>query len=345
MKPILWVWAAGLVLLTSLGAGPASAQQSDIQDHARLFSPQAVQQARAALRADEKEHHRPTVIETIPALNGQPLESVALEHARASGTQGLYILISKAEEQIRVLAFKNFLGDAPRHRIVLSFENHFRSGDFDGGLKAGVEAIGETLSSAPQPAANPAGAPIGPMPAGGRRAAPQPHANPRNQGSGMAVLLIIGVVVLIAFFVIRALGRAASGSAYGGVGPKGPMPGQGYGAGPGYGGYGGRGGGFMSSLFGGLGGAIAGNWLYNQMSGGHHDYGHQSSADPNAYPTSGDSAGTDWGGTSGGDADWGGTSGDWGGGGDVAGGGDWGGGGGDWGGGGGDWGGGGGDWT
>ena len=43
--------------------------------------------------------------------------------------------------------------------------------------------------------------------------------------------------------------------------------GPGYG-GPGYGG--GGGGGFMSSLFGGIGGAMAGNWLYDQFSGRHH---------------------------------------------------------------------------
>ena len=35
---------------------------------------------------------------------------------------------------------------------------------------------------------------------------------------------------------------------------------------PGYGG-GGGGGGFMSSMFGGIGGALAGNWLYDQFSG------------------------------------------------------------------------------
>ena len=44
-------------------------------------------------------------------------------------------------------------------------------------------------------------------------------------------------------------------------------------AGPGYG----RGGGFFSSVLGGLGGAIAGNWLYNQFSGGSH--GQYGSAD------------------------------------------------------------------
>ena len=81
----------------------------------------------------------------------------------------------------------------------------------------------------------------------------------------------------------------------------------------------------MSSLFGGIGSALAGNWLYDQFSGRHHGgYTDQSSYGSDVPVDGGDN----WSG--GGDV-----SGDWGGGGDT-GGGDWGGGGGDWGGGGGE---------
>jgi uncharacterized protein len=81
----------------------------------------------------------------------------------------------------------------------------------------------------------------------------------------------------------------------------------------------------MSSLFGGIGGAMAGNWLYDQFSGRHHGSGNmypdQTNYDQGSSPADDPSTGS-----------WGGGGGDWGGGG---GGGDWGGGGGD--GGGGDW--------
>jgi len=88
----------------------------------------------------------------------------------------------------------------------------------------------------------------------------------------------------------------------------------------------------MSSLFGGIGGAMAGNWLYDQFSG-RHQSGYTDSSSYGSEPGISD-AGSDA--TN--------VSGDWGGGGDAGGGGDWGGGGGgDWGGGG-DAGGGGGDW-
>ncbi len=86
-------------------------------------------------------------------------------------------------------------------------------------------------------------------------------------------LIWIVLGILAVFVVIRLLGALFSGGNRGGypgqraMGPGGPGYGQGYG--PGYGG--GGGGGFMSSMFGGIGGALAGNWLYDQFSGRHHD--------------------------------------------------------------------------
>ena len=95
----------------------------------------------------------------------------------------------------------------------------------------------------------------------------------------MWTILLIGGGILAVFLILRVLGGLfgrSSGAGYpnqaGGMGM--PRPGMGPGGGPGYygggGGYGGRpGGGFFSSLLGGLGGAMAGNWLYDQMSGRH----------------------------------------------------------------------------
>jgi uncharacterized protein len=117
------------------------------------------------------------------------------------------------------------------------------------------------------------------------------------------------------------------------------MGGPGYGA-PGYGapGYGGGGGGFMSGLLGGLGGAVAGNWLYDQFSGGRHNATHEAGGyQPDGYSSGIPDQGNDeiiganddaGGGASwddspadAGGGDWGGGGGDWGGGGDA--GGDW----------------------
>ena len=79
----------------------------------------------------------------------------------------------------------------------------------------------------------------------------------------MIVAVLVGIRLIGSLF----------GGGRGAYGPGAGQPGMGpgYGGGPGYGaGYGGRGGGgFFSSILGGIGGAMAGNWLYDQFSGRH----------------------------------------------------------------------------
>ena len=136
-------------------------------------------------------------------------------------------------------------------------------------------------------------------------------------------MIIVGIFgVLLVLRLIGGLFNRSAGQGYpgqAGMGMQvlewaaGPVT---YGGGPGYGG---RGGGFFSSMLGGLGGALAGNWLYDQFSGGRH--GQYGSADAGSMP---DSTGApDQGGDAiiGADDDpGGGTSWDDGGGGDVGGG-------------------------
>jgi uncharacterized protein len=81
----------------------------------------------------------------------------------------------------------------------------------------------------------------------------------------------------------------------------------------------------MSSLFGGIGGAMAGNWLYDQFSGRHHGSSGNMYPDQTGYDQGGPADDPSTGSWGGGGGDWGGGDGgggDWGGGGD-GGGGDW----------------------
>ena len=85
---------------------------------------------------------------------------------------------------------------------------------------------------------------------------------------------MLGVLVIGVLFVLRPDRRPLPGHRrrlQPGWWPIG-RPGYGYGGG-GYGGPGGGGGGFFSSLFGGIGGAMAGNWIYDQFSGRHQGGG------------------------------------------------------------------------
>ncbi|MDR3637469.1 MAG: TPM domain-containing protein [Isosphaeraceae bacterium] len=326
-----WLLCLPLVFAASL----APTQAATIRDNAGMFDPSAVQQANRELDRVETKYGLPVTIETVGSLDGQNISQVLQEHARAFGAEGLYVLISKGDHRIEAEvsgAFKRAFPTSRTRRIWEPIGAEFKKGDFNAGLLAGARAI-ETQSAA-------AKAEFGSLRqgAGGqRRAGPAvvpPGVRPRQNGGtfGIGTLLGIGLVIVAVLIGFRLLGALFGGG--GGYAGPGRMGGPGYGA-PGYGG---GGGGFMSSLFGGLGGALAGNWLYDQFSGRHHGGYTENTSYGDADPGAAAPDNNDWSG-SGGSWD------DSGGGGEAGGGGDWGGGGGgDWGGGGGgDWGGGGGD--
>lgn len=324
-----WLLALPLLLATSI----TSAQAASVRDSAGMFSPEAVRQAQAKLDRIERESRIPVLIETVESLpeaaNLKPPEKRSLindeatRRARNSG-QGVYLLISKDDHLIsNVLTRRQLTSRLPlnvRQNIHKAIASEFQRGDFDAGLNQGVDAIGRALAGGPM-----AGAVPGPGGMAGR---------PRGGTSGVGTLLMIGFGVVAIMFVLRLLGGLLGGGQQQGYG-QGQMGRPGQMGGPGWGGQGygpQRGGGFMSSLFGGIGGAMAGNWLYDQFSGRHHgstrdssSYGGSTGYDPGGDEIVGGNddvggGGADWGG---GGGDWGGGGGDWGGGGDGGGGGDW----------------------
>jgi uncharacterized membrane protein YgcG len=364
MPTFRWVLAIPLAVVALTTWTPARA--SSIRDNAKMFHSEAVQQAESRLERIERSSGIPVVIETIKSIPGLPLKADKDEKERAINKlaekrdkeihdEGIYLLISDSDRVISETLTREYLATvlplAKRHAIRDAFIAGFRNKDFDGGLLNGVKAIETALNGVEVKNRN-AHSPVPVAPGARVRGA-------AGGGSMLGTILLIGGGILAVFLILRVLGGLfgrSAGSGYpnqaGGMGM--PRPGMGPGGGgPGYyggGGYGGRGGGgFFSGLLGGLGGAMAGNWLYDQMSGRHGGstsagmgYGpDQSSA---AVPDQGDDAiigadddggrgaswddgnasdtgGGDWGGGDGG-GDWGGGGGDWGGG-DGGGGGDW----------------------
>src|SRR4051812_46208707 len=252
-----WLFALPLALAVSVG----SARASSVRDDAGLFDPDVVRTAEAKLNQVEKENGITTTIQTIESLEGQSLEQASIERAKHTGTQGIFILIPKQEKKIRVLVSRHYsqaLAGSREKAIERAFIAKFKDGDFNAGLKDGVQTIAQEVAEAR--AANGgqlrrAEGPIAPLPG---RGVARPRGNPN--GFGMGSLLGIGLVILAVLVGIRLLGALFGGNR----GAYGPGPGPGYGGrpgmGPGYGGPGyggGGGGGFMSSLFGGIGGAMA----------------------------------------------------------------------------------------
>jgi uncharacterized protein len=336
----------------------AQLEAAGVRDGAGLFSASTVRKADADLDRLEKRAHVDVVIETIDHIPGlgrdsspetrhTAIEDLAERRAREIGYEGVYLLISKNDRVFsKVLVRERFDARMPRHeRLAVrdALQRAFKAGNFDQGLLNATEIIERSFSDVPvQPRA------VRDLPVGQRAGA-------QHARFGLGTLLMIGLGIFGVLLLLRLLGGLFGGSSAGyppqmGMGGM-PRPGMG----PGYGGPGGygygapRGGGFFSGMLGGLGGALAGNWLYDQFSGrhgGHTDYAStmspdvpvSQSPDSDAF-VGGDDDGV--GGTSWDDSGGTGSTGDWGGG---DGGGDWGGGsdgGGDWGGGGGDWGGGG----
>ena len=132
--------------------GPAAIQ---IKDTANMFSKKAIDAAKMIL-GGPSHVQIPIVIETIEVLDKVDIEVATRRHAESSGAAGIYVLISRRDHKIEVLASKAFVGMVPeptRKRIQMAFIQGLRSGDFDNGLLAGAKAIGHDVLDA-KPVAN-----------------------------------------------------------------------------------------------------------------------------------------------------------------------------------------------
>ena len=137
-----------LALVSTARAQDSS--HSAIQDEANLFSPSARARALESLQNIEKSSNVPIVIESIRTTNGDPINTVALEHARDSNSHGLYLLIAQKEREVsRPLVHKDHADRFPeqtRSDIRQAVITHFEKGDFDGGLLAAISPIAQALN-------------------------------------------------------------------------------------------------------------------------------------------------------------------------------------------------------
>ena len=346
----IWRHSLAIPLILALSVVATGAE---VRDKAGLFSPEAVKKANADLERTQQATGIPVTIETTPSLNGDTIDMAIPKYAKRDGVRGLFVLIARDEGKIQAESsreYRQYFSRPGLQSIYEAFLPGLMKKDFDSALAAGVANIDIKVNAAKAEAGNRV-APAGPV---GRRPMNVPPMGAKSGVSTLIGIVLLVLAVIVGFKIIGALMGAGRGQ-YGGPGYGGPgyggggggMRGPGYG-GPGYGGGGGGGGGggFMSGLMGGVGGAIAGNWIYDQMTGRRHQVDQSGNVVPGSVgfgpPPD---QGADWSGPGDGGGNFGGGGGDgggggggdWGGGGGSGGGGDWGGGGGggDWGGGGG----------
>ena len=157
-----------LLLLLTLAA-PAGALEvpflsGRVNDTAGMLSESSRQGLDTVLKDFETRTGHQAVVLTIPSLEGAPIEDFSLKVARTwvlgrkGQNDGVLFLISKNDRKLRIEVghgLEGNLPDALAGRIIQdAVVPRFRSGDYDGGITAGVNAIIGTVEGtyAPPPA-------------------------------------------------------------------------------------------------------------------------------------------------------------------------------------------------
>ncbi len=296
---------------TFFGTAITAAGSGGVRDSGDFFSEAAIKEATRTISEIETKFRKDLVVETFPdipeetkrgvdlsdkrALN-KMFEQWTVKEAKQSRVNGVYILISKEPAHLQIVVGNDTQNKAftlkDRENLANLMLNKLRAKKNDEALLECVQFVSTTMAGHLQPSkrANNVASPS----VVSSRALQTEQATP--WGWIITAVLGIGAVWLIIGVLRSIMGRGAGG--------QGMMPSAG-------------GGGMFSSLLGGMFGAAAGLWLYDQFSGSHS----------NAWGGDQENRGYDSTGYSGQDTDYSGTGGDFGGddmGGDN--GGDWGGG-------------------
>ena len=257
-----------------------------VRDEAGMFSRDAVKKAQAQLERIERATHIPIVIETIDRFRDstrdasetekrKAIDALAVRRDKAIRDEGIYFLISKNDHLISNVLVRERLATLlpieKRDAIRDAFIEEFKKDNFDGGLIQRCETIEQALEGR----LSRAGASSGPGACQCRCIEPPARrARGGHSTMGTFLLIILGIFGVLLFLRLlgglfgRSAGRATRPDGRNGNAPAGHGPGRprllrwtaGYGGGEGR---------LLLGHAGGLGGALAGNWLYDQFSGRH----------------------------------------------------------------------------
>lgn len=122
-----------------------------INDYARILSPGATTLLEQKLAGFEQEQSTQVVVLTIPSLQGEDIDQFAIRVAdqwkigQKGKDNGVILILAQAERKVRIevgMGLQGVLPDITAGRIIRDIMRpHLRSGDFDRGVEAGVEAI------------------------------------------------------------------------------------------------------------------------------------------------------------------------------------------------------------
>lgn len=122
-----------------------------INDYAGILSPGAIAMMEQKLAAFEKDTSTQVVVLTVPSLQGDDIDQFAIRVAdqwkigQKGKDNGVILILAKAEQKVRIevgMGLQGVLPDITAGRIIRDvMRPYLRSGDFDGGVNAGIEAI------------------------------------------------------------------------------------------------------------------------------------------------------------------------------------------------------------
>jgi uncharacterized protein len=167
-----------LLCLVSLCMGTAAHAEGDVPllsarvtDNAGILSAETIASVTQLLREHEDSTSNQVAVLTIASLEGEPLESFSMrvvdtwKLGRKEKDNGVLLLVVRDDRKVRIEVGRGLEGNLPditagriiRHEIL----PHFKGGDYDGGVSAGVDAILGSLRGSYTPQAEEENSEIG----------------------------------------------------------------------------------------------------------------------------------------------------------------------------------------
>lgn len=261
------ILALGFVVTTLFGTSMSLAGPGTVRDNGAFFSESAKSEATRKISEIERQYKKDVVIETfkeIPeeikqgvdltdkAAVGRLFEKWTVEQAKQQKVNGVYILLTKEPAHIQIVVGNDTQKKAftllDRTNLTSLMLNKLRKKQNDDALLEGVNFVMTTMAShAPAPSrVNSVSSSSAMSPVKG---VPSQQANPWS----WIIMAVIGIAAI--WLIVGVLRSVLGGRGQAAVGT---------GMSPGFGG-----GGMFGSLLGGMFGAAAGMWLYDQFSGNH----------------------------------------------------------------------------
>jgi uncharacterized protein len=173
-----------------------------VVDDAHILSDATKQALTGKLAALEAKTSRQLVVVTVPSLGGYEISDYGYQLGRAWGigqkgmNNGALLIVAPTERRVRIevgYGLEPILTDAFSAVVIQTqIAPHFKQGDFDGGVTAGVDALIQQLSLETSAAEQKAAA-----------AAQQLQRGNQDDGTGLPALIVFLVIL---FIIVRAFG-------------------------------------------------------------------------------------------------------------------------------------------